>query len=119
METNKKVNKLSVALHYFLVYLPVLLIFGLILLIYITYLYTYIFVLIDGKKFDEDDFPLLHTSEPKNGKSKGIVFLSVTTGCLIMLSISLLRTVFMDPGYFPDPLELEYRVILKNTKKKK
>jgi hypothetical protein len=25
----------------------------------------------------------------------------------------------MDPGYFPDPLELEYKVILKNTKKKK
>jgi hypothetical protein len=26
------------------------------------------------------------------------------------------RTIFMDPGYFPSPLEFEYKIILKNTK---
>jgi len=33
-----------------------------------------------------------------------------------MLTIALLKSIFMDPGFFPDPLEMEYQVILKNTK---
>ena len=114
-----KVKTSFLIYHYFLVYLPVILVFGLILFIYITYLFTYILVLLNGRSFNEETFPLLHTTNHKNGYTKAVVFLSITTFSLIMLMIALLRTVFMDPGYFPDPLELEHKIILKNSKKKK
>jgi hypothetical protein len=30
--------------------------------------------------------------------------------------ISLCRTIWMNPGYFPSPLELENKIILKNSR---
>jgi hypothetical protein len=101
--------------HYFRVYLPVILIFALVLFVYLSYIFTYLIHLMNSEQFTEDTFPLTHTSDIKNGYGKAMALFWVLTICLLLLTIALLRATFMDPGYFPDPLELEYNIIKKNS----
>jgi hypothetical protein len=101
------------AYHSFLVYLPVILIFVLIALVYCTYLSTYIAFLLNAE-LDDNYYPFLFTSSSKTAFTKGVILLSIVTFCLFMLVIALLKTIIMDPGYFPSPLKLENKIIHKN-----
>ena len=113
----KSENKLTKAYHKFLVYLPVLVIVSLISIIYISYLFTYIFVLIktQSESLENNDFVFIHTLKPTNAASKGWTLLVISIVLVLMLMLCLLRTVFMDPGYMPSPMELEYKVVAKNN----
>jgi hypothetical protein len=105
------------AYHKFLIYLPVLLILSLILLIYFTYIFTYINVLINTpKELNPESFAFLHTLNPTNAYTKGIWLLYSSLFFVIMLILSILRTVFIEPGYFPSPMELEHKIINKNIR---
>jgi hypothetical protein len=114
METHNPGKAVKV-FHYFRIYLPVLLIFALVFFVYFSYIFTYITPLLHSETFTEDSFPLTHTSDIKNGYSKAMTLFWIVTVCLVLLSIALLRATFMNPGYFPDPLELEYNIIKKNS----
>jgi hypothetical protein len=119
----KKVQWHVKAYHIFMVYLPVVLIFALIFLVYFAYIFTYINVLIRTESDGIDsskiiDYPFIHTSTIESGYRKGVALISIVTFCLFMLTVSLLKTIFLNPGYFPTPIDLEYRIILKNTNPK-
>ena len=101
--------------HEFMVFLPVLLLLSLITLIYLTYYYKYIHVLLTSSRYSNNNFPLSLTTEPLSGSNKGITLLIISTSLLILLLIALLRSVFMNPGYFEDPTELELNLVLKNS----
>lgn len=105
-KTNWKVK----SYHYFMVYLPVFCIFGLILLIYLSYILTYILVLINTPN------DILDTIDVNKAKEKGQLLLIITLIFTIMLLLSLIRTIIVDPGYFPSPINLELKIINKNNK---
>ena len=103
--------------HKFLVIFPVILIFILIFLVYFAYIFTYINILLNTNTspFAINAYAFKATSSPGSANIRGITLIILTTTLLILLIISLLRTVVMDPGYFPSPINMEYKLILKNT----
>ena len=100
--------------HKFLIYLPVVLILAMITMIYITYLITYIGVLITADTTNEIHFLLKFTTSTSNSKPKGYILLLITFILLILLLFSIIKTVITNPGYFPDPMELELKLISKS-----
>jgi len=102
----------------FLVFLPVILIVSLILLIYFSYIVTYINVLISTPKDTPiNSFLFMHTLSPLHAQKKGYALLIITSILIGMLLLCLFRAVFTNPGHFPSPLELENKIIHKNAKK--
>jgi len=83
-------------------------------LIYFTYVFKYLIYLIGGATFNTNHYEFIDSNDPTKSHKKGIVYLSVTLFFITNLLIALLRTVFMDPGFFPDPTCLEQRLIMKN-----
>lgn len=103
--------------HNFLIYLPVFLILAMISIIYITYVFTYISVLIDAENTIPANFLLINTSSYSNAKTKGIVLLVITLIFLILLLFSIMKTVITDPGYFPEPSKLECKIAATDSDK--
>ena len=97
---------------YFLLYLPVLLILALIFFTYISYIVNYIYPLISITYTSNDDYPFKETSSYDNAFQKGACMFFFSTFFCLLLLISILRTIFMDPGYFKSPVKLEDKVIL-------
>jgi len=95
--------------HKFRVILPVILILSMITMIYLTYLVTYIAILINADA--SDNFLLKGTTSFKTAATKGYIFLLLTLTFLVFLIWSIIKTVMTDPGYFPEPMNLEYRLI--------
>lgn len=105
--------------NYFLVYLPVILLLLLIFTVYATYFSTYLYILITTDPDTPDELFILHpTTSAKSAKTKGICLLVFTLFFFSMLMMSMLYTVFADPGYFPNPIELEYKIIEFSQKQK-
>jgi hypothetical protein len=102
------------AYHAFMVYLPVILLFAFIFLVYGAYYFTYLAHLLQGE-INENVYPFFHTSTSKTAYTKGLVLLILVSTLLIILLICLFRAVFMNPGYFPSPLNLESKIIMKNS----
>lgn len=106
--------------NYFFVYLPTILIIILTLIVYNSYVWDYLLVLIRAKNNinpdNEDEFVFHLTSSLKHAYTKGLVLLIITLTLFILLLLSLLRAAFCDPGYFPDPLELEYKILTARKK---
>jgi hypothetical protein len=105
--------------NYFLVYLPVFLLTSLIITVYLSYVFTYLkFLLTANENGNVEDFFLHHTSSLNTAHLKGKILLAFSLISAIMLFISLLRTVIVNPGFFPSPIELEYKLLgLSNQKK--
>ena len=105
--------------NYFLVYLPVFLLTSLIITVYLSYVFTYLkFLLTANENGNIEDFFLHHTSSLNTAHLKGKILLAFSLISAIMLFISLLRTVIVNPGFFPSPIELEYKLLgLSNPKK--
>lgn len=104
------------AFHYFMVYLPVIVIALLILMIYLTYVFTYILVLINTpEETNETMFIFGHTLSPIKARDKGVALFIATFILMMMTLLCFFRTVFMDPGFFPTPLDLEHKIIKKNS----
>jgi len=111
----KSIKKKSKIVPYFLIYLPVIILFSLIIMISLTYFYSYLYVLLTSDKFSDISFPFINTSTRGNGKIKGIVLSAITGTSILLLILSMIRTIFIDPGYFPDPTQLEINIISKNS----
>jgi hypothetical protein len=107
------------AYHLFMIYLPVLVLCSLILIIYFSYIFTYVLVLMNSKQVPQDNFAFSHTSKPTYAQEKGILLLTISSVSIFMLIISLLRTVFMNPGYMPSPTEIESKLVIRFTNENK
>jgi len=59
-------------------------------------------------------YPFLLTSSPTSSYTKGVSLVLFTSFFLIILLICFFRTIFSDPGEFPDPTDLEFNIVLKN-----
>lgn len=112
IESQYSTSKFSIFYHYFFVYLPVILILALVLLTYFGYVFTYIYVLLTPENYDSQSYPFLNTSSLDSALTKGIIFLILSTFFFVLLFISLMKTIILDPGYFDSPLTLENKVIL-------
>lgn len=109
-------NKCSKFYHLSMVYLPVVLILGIIALIYSSYILIYLKELINTPETSlNTNFFLYYTSNSQSARSKGLGLLYATIFFVIMLLLSFFKTVFSNPGFFPSPLELEHKMI--NRKK--
>ena len=102
----------------FLIYLPVILILLMISIIYTTYIFTYIAVLINAETQIPANFLLINTSNYANAKTKGIILFVVSFFFLCLLLLSIMKTVVTNPGYFPETLFLENK-LCSNTNGKK
>lgn len=118
METDT--SKAKVILYKFSILFPAILLLFLTLMIYVSYWVNYLILLLHDYSSPEMElkqlfkYPFLISSNPKNSFLKGIclaVFLSLF---LILFLISILRTILSDPGEFPPPNELEFKIALKN-----
>merc|ERR1711908_46403 len=108
---------LKVMYHKFFVSLPALLVIMLILMIYVSYWVSYIIPLLQNWNVHISktsiDYPFALTSTRNNSGQKGLI-LGISSGIfVILLFINLLRTIFSNPGYFPSPTELEYKIVQK------
>ena len=110
----QRTNK-SKLLHKIYVYFPIFLLFFLIIMIYSTYFYKYIYVLIKGNIHADVSFPFINSLTKYDTRKKGILILSISGVSMILLFISLLRTILMDPGYFEDPTKLEMKIVMANS----
>ncbi len=99
----------------FIVFLPVIYIISLIIAIYSSYVKDYIFPLLNNYTIKEakEFYPFFHTSSKESSHTKGMVLLVFVTYHLVLLLISLLRTIFVDPGYFPNVNDFEIEVVKK------
>ena len=107
----KKSPMFSYFINYFLLYLPVIIIYSLIIVGYVGYIYTYISVLLNAENYDPDDFPFQLTSSISSAKKKGLTLLILSTFFIVLLLVSITKTVFMDPGYLDSPLAIENKII--------
>ena len=105
--------------HNFFVYLPVLSIVTLILMIYTTYMFSYIAFLIYPHAFNvkPEDYSFNVINDP-NAKTKGIALGILITWNFVFLAISMARTIFVDPGYLDNPNDIEYKISQFAKKKK-
>jgi len=113
--TETNTSKFSKVYNSFLVFLPVILLFALIIMIYSTYFFAYLLVLIRGSTYSKNEYPFLNTTNQTSAHIKGIVLLSLSGSMLFLLIISMIRTIFMDPGFFLDPTKLEIKIVMKNS----
>jgi len=116
MKSNK--FNLKVMYHKFFVFLPALIVIMLILMIYVSYWVSYIIPLLQNwnRHISKTsfDYPFALTSSKHSSRTKGLI-LGISSGIfVILLFINLLRTIFSDPGYFPSPMALEYKIVIKN-----
>lgn len=117
-------DKWTKAYHKFMTYFPVIVIFSIILLIYMTYVFTYITILLgtspsytiahDNTNNDStkpSDYKFSNTSSANGAFNKGIILICLESFFLFMLILSILRTIMVNPGFIPSPLDLEYKII--------
>ena len=107
-----KKSCLSTFCNYFFVYLPVLLLTILIVMVYLSYVFTYLIYMIRiDQEEDPTNFFLSFTTTASSAKVKGKILLYISLFLIIMLFVSMYTAVFSNPGYFPSPLELEYKLL--------
>lgn len=111
-------DRLRKAYYKFLIFFPVLVIFSIIIIIYSTYVCTYITILLDTQHAANNQiypkstyYAFSHTSKASGAKSKGIILLCFETYFLAMLMLSILRTIMVNPGFLPSPIDMEYKLI--------
>ena len=119
MSTNTELKWYVVLYYNFFVGLPVIILLGLISFVYVGYLYSYIFVLWSVENYDETNFPLILTTSLESSISKGNILFYLITILFILLITSLLRTVFMNPGYFNSIYDMEHKIVLSQCIKEK
>ena len=103
------------------VFSPVLIVIILIIFIYSTYIGTYLYVLLayNNELITEKIYPFYTSIKSIKGSyTKGLILLSMTLFLLIFFSIAFFRTVFMDPGYFENPINFEKKLLELNAPKK-
>ena len=112
-------NCLIILYNYFLIYLPVILLITLITIVYSSYFFQYLYILIVIDPNDTQNFILYRSTSLNSAKIKGYILFILTFTIFLLMLISLLRTVFADPGYFPSPLELEFKILNAGKDKNK
>lgn len=103
------------AYHNFMIATPVLAILSLISVVFCGYLFTYILKLIYADVENEEDYLFSVTSSAETAYSKGVVLLCLVSFFAVMMLINFFRAVFMDPGFFEDPLQVERKIVLKHA----
>lgn len=98
--------------HNFFVYLPVFILIGLISLVYVGFISTYVSILLYAESYTDEDFPFIDTISRESAYDKGVFLLWSVNIFFVLLLGSMLRTIFMDPGYFDSPFSLEHKIIL-------
>jgi len=107
--------------HRIIVASPVIAILSMISVVFFGYIFTYLTVLmsVENKLSDTDledyTFPFAMTSTIESAYSKGASLLIMITIFAGLMLINFFRAVFMDPGYFEDPLNLERKIVLKHA----
>ena len=105
--------------HKFFIYLPIVFITFLIIFVYLGYYLTYLKYLLNSNEIkNQEDFFLKKTSSIHNAHTKGTFLLITTFFTIILCLISYFKTVITNPGYFPSPLELEYKILSAEKKDK-
>lgn len=104
------------ALYSFMVLSPVIAIMSLIAIVYFGYIFTYCYVLIDYNIENfKYNYPFENTSTSESANAKGYILFVTVSICSLFMMINMLRSIFMDPGFFPSPIDLEHKIILKHS----
>lgn len=98
--------------HNVFVYLPVFLLFGLIFLSYIGYHINYLYILLNSNIYNNLNYPFYSSSSLDYALYKGIILIIFVNFFFIMLLISMIKTIFMNPGYFDSVQGIEHKIIL-------
>ena len=98
-----------------LTYAPVMVLWTLIGLIYYVYMTNYVMILL-YPTLDKRLSSKLYMTKlfPYDSYSAGMLFFITENLCLVLMLISMFRTIFMDPGYLPGPLNFEFNLVKKN-----
>ncbi len=98
-----------------LTYAPVMVIWSMMAGIYYIYMTNYVMILMNPQ-IDTKLSSRLYLAKlfPNDSYSVGLVFFITENLCLSLMMISMFRTIFMDPGYLPDPLSFEFVLVKKN-----
>ncbi len=101
--------------HNFMIYLPLLIIWSLILLTYIVYVKQYLMVLVNPNYNSKMHVEFFVVMNFPHSTIKYATFLFLTINwCIFWMMISMFRTVASDPGYLKDPITMEYNLVKMN-----
>lgn len=90
---------------------PVISIISMISLIYFSFIFNYCLLLINP----QENYQFDSTTKKEDAHSKGL-FLIISVSFLSgMMLINMIKVIFSDPGYFPNPNELEEMIVLKQS----
>lgn len=104
------------ALHFCMIASPVVAILLLIGLVYFGYVFSYLFPLLNAGTSKIVEYPFSSTSSEETAPSKGLWLLITVSFFTGMMLINFARAVFMDPGYFPSPVDLENNIVYRQAK---
>jgi len=96
-------------------YSPVFIIWALVGFICAVYVLEYILVLmkVDLRVKNYSNMIIVNYF-PNDPAFVGFVLFTTINFTVSMMLISMFRAIFMDPGYLPDPLQFEYKLVRKN-----
>jgi hypothetical protein len=98
--------------HKLRVYIPVLTIFALVAIIYAAYMNFYIQQLIYPTNINQSK--IYFTSIFPDTQTTGVILGILMTFLVIVLILSMIKIIGSDPGYIPNPKNLEYKMLMKN-----
>ena len=107
----KKISIYKKILSNLMIYSPVIVLLVLIITVYVMFLVNYIFVLMNKTYYNEYQYPFNLTSSYKFAYTKGLLLLIFVSVFFILLLIALFKTIFMDPGYYQTPSNLELKIV--------
>lgn len=97
------------------IYSPVITILALISIVYFGYIFTYICVLLEFDSYRHTTYPFIYTSSSETAYTKAVCLGVLVTIFTTLMIINFFRTVIMDPGFFPSPVELENKIVIKHA----
>ncbi len=101
--------------HKLMIYSPVLVIWIVIFLIYSIYIMDYVLILMNpsiNPLISDNMVIFKHLNLPYS--TTGYWLFVIINWCVFMMVISMFRTSFMDPGYLPNPVQMEFNLVRKN-----
>jgi hypothetical protein len=105
----------TILYHKIRIHLPIFLVLINLSLIYTVYLLEFLLPLMNGESFLLSNTFIGNTLEnKKQTKIFGTCLFIIINWLLFWLLVSYFRTIFTDPGYLPDPMQLEIQLIYKN-----
>jgi hypothetical protein len=119
--SNINMSRLTKFYHRLRINMPIFIVLFNLSLVYIVYMLEYVMVLMTGNNYSNtyraaylNGYHNLFIARTDFSSKIGLALFILVNWLVFWLLMSYFRTILSDPGYLPDPMELEVQLVLKN-----